>query len=250
MLKISRVSLVVLATSLLQAVLLPALLAAAPPKEAGKIVDAGTFSILVDGKRVGVETFKIQDLGATNATSSQIKITGGSNKAEQSSVLTMNSAGELVRYVWKELSPGKAETTVEVTEKAVMQHITMANVKKPVDIPYMTSASTMVLDDNVFAHRQLLVWRFLRSSCGQKDGKQSCTPGKLGVLVPAQHVVAVVSVDFAGSEKLQYKGAERDVAHLKLTSDDLEWNIWVDPADSYKILRITIPANKTEVLRD
>jgi hypothetical protein len=188
-------------------------------------------------------------MGATNVTTSQIKI-GEANKAEQSSVLTMNSAGELVRYSWKELSPGKATTTVEVTEKAVMQHIVMPTEKKPVDIPYMTPASTMVLDDNVFAHRQLLVWRFLRSSCGKTDGKQSCAPLKLGVLVPAQHVVAVVGVDYVGSEKLQYKGAERAVDHLKLTSDDLEWNIWVDPADSYKILRINIPVNKTEVLRD
>jgi len=240
-LKILRVSVVVLAA-------LPMALAA-PAKDAGKVVDAGTFSITVNGKRIGAETFKIQDMGLTNVTTSHIKITEG-NKAEQASTLTMNPAGELVRYAWKELSPGKSETSVEVTEKAVMQHVTMPTEKKPVDIPYMTPASTMLLDDNAFAHRQLLVWRFLRSSCGMKDGKQTCTAGKLGVLVPAQHVVAVVSIDWVALEKLQYKGVEREVAHLKLLSDDLEWNIWVDPADSYKILRITIPANKVEVLRD
>jgi len=52
-----------------------------------------------------------------------------------------------------------------------------------------------------------------------------------------------------GQEKLSWKGAERDVLHLKLTADEIAWDIWVDPADSYKVLRILIPANKTEVLR-
>src|SRR4051812_43314248 len=136
--------------------------AAAPPKDAGKTVDAGSYSIMVDGKRIGAETFKIQDMGSTNVTTSHIKITEG-NKAEQASTLTMNPAGELVSYAWKELSPGKSETSVAVTEKAVMQRVVMPTEKKPVEIPYMTPATTMVLDDNAFAHRQLLVWRFLQS---------------------------------------------------------------------------------------
>jgi len=244
-LKTFRASVVVLAASLFSSVSV----LATPPKDSGKTVDAGTYSITVNGARVGSETFKIQDMGATNVTTSQIKITSG-NKAEQSSVLTMTSAGDLVRYAWREVSPGKSETSVEVTEKAVMQHVVMPGEKKATDIPYMTPASTMVLDDNAFAHRQLLVWRFLRQSCGMTDGKQSCASGKLGVLVPAQHVIAVMNIDWVGIEKMQYKGAEKDVAHLKLTSDDLEWNIWVDPADSYKILRMNIPANKVEVTRD
>lgn len=245
MLKTFRASVMVLAASLFSAVLVMA----APPKDTGKVVDAGTYSITVDGARVGTETFKIQDMGATNVTTSQIKITSG-NKAEQSSVLTMTSAGDLVRYAWREISPGKSETSVEVTEKAVMQHLVIPGEKKATDIPYMTPNSTMVLDDNAFVHRQLLVWRFLRSSCSVTDGKETCANGKLGVLVPAQHVIAVMSIELVGVEKMQYKGAEKDVAHLKLTSDDVEWNIWVDPADSYKILRMNIPANKVEVTRD
>ena len=227
--KIFRVSLVVVSS------LMPLL--AGTPKETGKIVDSGTFEIVVDGKRVGTETFKIQDRGASNVTTSQIKVIEGA-KAEQSSVLEMTNAGELVRYAWKEIIPGKAQSNVEVTQNAVIQHILLAGAKKPVDVPYMVSPSTMVLDDNFFSHRQLLVWRYLRSNCGMAEGKQTCQPTKMGVLVPAQHVMAVISLEFVGNEKLTIKGAERELIHLKLMSDDVQWDIWADPADAYKIVRI------------
>lgn len=239
---------VVVLASLLAVQAAPAKTKNPPP---GKVVDSGTFEIVVDGKRVGTETFNIQDHGATNVTSSLTKVLAGTTKAEQSATLEMSSAGELIHYDWKELSPGKATSTVEVSQNAVVQHIVMNDAKKPVDLPYMTAPSTMVLDDNFFSHRQLLVWRYLRGSCGTgTDGKQSCTPAKLGVLIPAQHLVAVISLELVGNEKMNYKGAERDVTHLKLMADDVQWDIWTDPADSYKILRIYIPSNKTEVVRN
>src|SRR5438270_1584343 len=165
----------------------------APPKQpSGKVVDSGVFSIVVDGKRVGTETFTIEDLGANNLTKSQIKIAAGAIKAEQSSILEMTNSGGLVRYAWKEISPGKSQTSIEVTSSAVVQHITLADEKKPTDIPFMVSPSTMILDDNAFVHRQLLVWRYLRANCELKEGKQACSPVSLGVLVPAQHVMAVI----------------------------------------------------------
>jgi hypothetical protein len=240
--KIFRVSLVVFASFLA--------MGAAPKQPSGKVVDSGVFAIVVDGKRVGTETFSIQDQGLNNVTTSQIKIAAGTTKAEQSSVLELTNAGGLVRYAWKEISPGKTQSNIEVTQNAVIQHIVLADAKKPVDVPYMVSASTMILDDNVFVHRELLVWRYLRANCGVKDGKQSCSPVKLGVLVPAQHVMAVISVELVGSEKLTIKGAERELEHIKVMSDDVEWSIWADPADSFKVVRIYIPSNKTEVLRD
>jgi hypothetical protein len=226
-------------------------LLALPAKDTakGKVVDSGTFEIVVDGKRVGTETFNIQDRGATNVTTSQIKVIEGT-KAEQASVLEMSSAGDVVHYAWREISPGKAQTSLDVTPTAVVQHITMSEKDKQVDLPYMTAASTMVLDDNFFIHRQLLVWRYLRGNCTAKDGKQACTPVKMGVLVPAQHIMAVISLEPLGMEKMTIKGVERELLHLKLMSDDVEWGIWADPADGFKILRFYLPSSKTEVLRN
>jgi hypothetical protein len=222
--------------------------AAAAKKESGTTVDSGSFEVLVDGKRVGTEHFKIQQNAAGSVTTSTIKVVAGT-KAEQSSTLQLNATGELVHYDWKELSPGKAQTTVEVSGGILLQKVTLVAGKKPDELPYMTPPSTFILDDNFFTHRQLIVWRYLGGNCGTKDGKFACVPGKLGILVPAQHIKAIVALELVGLEKISWKGSEREVLHVKLTADEIAWDIWVDPADSYKVLRILIPANKTEVLR-
>lgn len=244
--KTSQIALIVLASV--------AVAFAAPKSKSGddKVVDSGSYSILVDGKRVGTETFKITQHGSNSVTNSLIKISSGDTKAEQSSVLEMTSAGELVRYAWKEISPARAEATVEVTQTAVMQHDVLPNDKKPADIPYMISPFNQVLDDNFFAHRQLLIWRYIAEACKTTAEKGGCAlkPTKLGVLIPAKHTPAVVSLEFAASEKLAVKGVERDLLRLKLMVDDVEWSIWVDPADAYKIVRIVVASSKTEVLRD
>ena len=62
--------------------------------------------------------------------------------------------------------------------------------------------------------------------------------------------MAVISIEFVGSEKMTVKGVERQLVHLKIMSDDVEWAIWADPGDAYKVVRIYLPSNKTEVLRD
>jgi hypothetical protein len=216
-------------------------------KEVPKVIDKGTFQILVDGKEVGTESFTIEQRGSDNVTSSQIKVSGPT-KAEQSSTLEMTSDGQLVHYGWKELAPERAETSIDVVQGSVIQRTTFAEQKKPLDIPYMVSPSTTVLDDNFFSHRQLLVWRFL-GSCTVEGAQRKCQAAKFRVLIPAQHITAVADLEMVGPEKQTIQGVEKDVVHIKLMAGDLEWAIYADPADSFKIVRISIPANKTEVLR-
>lgn len=225
-----------------------AMAAPKPKNEPGRVIDAGTFTVVVNGKKVGTETFKIEQRGNDSFTTSQVKVTEG-DRAEQSSELQMNSAGELVHYAWKEISPGKAQSTIDVTQGALMQRIVMPNGKKPVELPHMAPPSTFILDDNFFTHRELLTWRYL-AGCTVSGDKRSCPPMKLGVLIPAQHIMAVINLEMVGSEKVSINGVERELTHIKLMADDVEWGIWVDPADSFKIIRITIPVNKTEVVRN
>jgi hypothetical protein len=52
---------------------------------ASKIDDAGSFSIFVNGKRVGTETVRIEQGATVTVATSEIKVDDGSTKAEQSS---------------------------------------------------------------------------------------------------------------------------------------------------------------------
>lgn len=233
----------------LSVVLALAVLGTAAPKDSGTLVDSGTFDVLVDGKRVATENFKIQQNAGGSVTTSTIKVLAGT-KTEQSSVLELTPTGNLVRYSWKELSPGKAQTTVEVTSGSVLQRVMLPDQRKPLDVPYLIPATTAVLESNFYSHQELLVWRFLGASCRTAaDGTAACAPTNLGILVPGQQLTTTVKLELVGIEKVAWKGVDRDMLHLKLTSDEIAWDIWVDPADSYKVMRIVIPANKTEVVR-
>jgi hypothetical protein len=37
---------------------------------------------------------------------------------------------------------------------------------------------------------------------------------------------------------------------LNLSGDSFAWNLWVDDQDHFKLIRVAIPADDTEVVRD
>ncbi len=58
----------------------------------------------------------------------------------------------------------------------------------------------------------------------------------------------LVSMEFADKEKASIHGVERDLYRLNLKSEAGDWQLWLD--DQFKLLRILVTADKTEVVRD
>ena len=56
--------------------------------------------------------------------------------------------------------------------------------------------------------------------------------------------------ELVGKEKVMVRGAQRDLLKLNLTGENFEWNLWLDPQDQFKLIRVAIPADDTEVVRD
>ncbi len=88
-----------------------ALLAVAKEKEpSGDLVDSGSFGVFVNGRRMATESFSIhQQKGGNSTTSSQFKEEGSSNPSQRCD-MQITPGGALVRYEWRELSPGKSRT--------------------------------------------------------------------------------------------------------------------------------------------
>ena len=59
-----------------------------------------------------------------------------------------------------------------------------------------------------------------------------------------------VTLEPVGREKVQLKGSEREVPRFNLKFEGGEWALWLDDQDHYKVLKISIPSEKTEVVRD
>ncbi len=224
------------------------------PKKAGEIVDSGSFGVFVGGKRVATEKFQIEKREDGNVSSSELTVDDGNQKFSQTSQLELAPNGDLQRYSWKEQSPGKGEATVEPKDTSkdtfLMETITPNPAEKATEIPFFTPRSTAILDDNFFTHRELLVWRYMGAGCRLGLGQTNCRPPKMtfGVIVPRQGVFITVSLEYLGREKVKVGEAERELNRFNLTGDGIAWALWLD--DQQKLVRILIPAENTEVVRD
>jgi hypothetical protein len=71
---------------------------------------------------------------------------------------------------------------------------------------------------------------------------------KFGVINPHQRASLLVSIAYTGKEKIPVRGVERELNHFLLKSDAGEWSLWLD--DQFKLVRILVPSDNTEVVRD
>jgi hypothetical protein len=219
-----------------------------PP--AATTVDSGSFGIFLNGKRIGTEKFSIEQQPDLGIITAELKVDDGTSKAEQTSEMRVAGDGKLKLYKWQSTVPDREEAIVEPKEDLLIEHLTGADQKKQ-DVPYILPLSTVILDDNFFSQRELLVWRYLATGCVPKDSQLACGPSRFGVLVPHQHMAANTTVELIGREKIVVKGVERELNKLKVDADGVQWLIWVDDPDShYKVIKMAIPSSNIEVWRD
>ncbi len=217
-------------------------------KSATQVVDSGTFGVYVGGRRVATETFTIKQLGDANVTSSEFKAEDG--RATQQSELTLSATGDIRRYEWKELSPGKGQTTLEPQDEFLIQRTKTAD-NKTFEQPYLMPHTTMVLDDFFFSHREILVWKYLATGCRPKPGETGCLMPKaqFGIVVPRQRTSSMVTVEYVGREPITIKGEQRGMDRINMTSDLMgNWSMWFD--DDHKLMKIFISPDNTEVVRE
>lgn len=217
-------------------------------KPANKIWDSGSFGIFLNGKRIGTEKFNIEQRQDMNIATSEIRVDDGAVKATQTAEMQISPKGELHSYVWRATSPQKEESSVEAKDQLLVEHVIPADQKK-IDVPHILPANTVILDDNFFSQRELLVLRYLATGCVWKQDKgRVCGPSHFGILIPHQHAASEAVIDLVGQEKIAVKGQQVEVNKLKLETDGTTWLLWV--SDDFKILKMTVPATNVEVVRD
>jgi len=239
--------------SLMGIVAVLALFSAAKDKDsADKGVDSGSFGVFQNGHRVATETFSIRQNAGGSVATSQFKTDDNvQEKAEQSSELQLTEKGELRRYEWKELIPGKAEAVVVPNEDFLMERYGDNPQAKQREQPFLLPASTSILDDYFFIQREILAWKYLATGCRQQNGQIQC-PDKqrvqFGTLNPHARSSMQVSVEFSGKEKVSIHGTERELNRLTLQSEAGVWEMWLD--DQFKLVKILVRDDNTEVVRD
>ena len=218
---------------------------------AGQSVDAGSLGVFMNGRRVATEKFSIQQNTAGSVATSEFRTEPGIDPAAQSSELQLALNGDLRKYEWKEISPGKAQLVVLPNDTLLIERSTANPQDKEEEHPVLLPISTSVLDDYFFVHREILVWKYLATSCRQDKGQVTCPQNqqvKFGAINPHQRSSLLVSMAFTGKEKVPVHGVERELNHFLLKSDAGDWSLWLD--DQFKLVRILVASDNTEVVRD
>ncbi len=238
-----------LAVSLILLVLTTAELAA---KDAPvTAVDSGSFAIFLNGKRTATEKFSVDQSSDGSVVSTDFKTEEATNPAHQSTQLRLSATGELRHYEFKELSPGSQQAVLEPNNEFLMQRSTTTPGEKPEEHPYILPAATSVLDDFVLIHREILAWRFLATGCRQSNGQVQCPlkqKTSMGVVIPKARTSMLVTIEFLGRDTVQIHGQPRELNRFDIKSEGPDWQLWLD--ESYKIIRMAIPDEATEIVRD
>ena len=219
-------------------------------KADNKAVDSGSFGIFIKGQRVATETFHIQQVATTSTIKSELKQTAGANPVTQKSELQITSGGELIHYDWSQSSGGSL--TVLPNNEFLLEKISSPNSSKPAEQPFLMPNTSVILDNNFFVHREVLVWRYLAVNCKLQGTNSGCdkSPAEFGVLVPQDRSSVRIRLELVGDEKVTINGTERTLLRLNLKGENLDWVLWVDTHDQFKLVRVAIPADETEVVRD
>jgi hypothetical protein len=220
-------------------------------KPAGALsVDSGSFEVFVKGQRVATETFSVEQQNGNSVIKSQLKESAGADLTSQKSDLEITSNGELLRYEWSQSSGGSL--TVSPNNDFLLEKISANASSKPAEQPFLMPSSTVILDNNFFIHREVLAWRYLAAACKNEGGNLKCqqSPAEFGVLVPQDHTSLRVRMELVGKEKTTIRGAERELLRLNLSGENFEWALWVDDHDQFKLMKLAIPADDTEVVRN
>jgi hypothetical protein len=232
-------------------VLLASLAAAGDKKDSAQTVDSGSLGIFINGRRIATESFSIQQTANGSSITSNFKTEEGVDKAAQTSELQLTPSGEIRKYEWKEVSPGKSTATVAPSNDYLMERISNGSNEKPEEQPFLLPASTSILDDYAFIHRQVLIWRYLATACKQEKDGVKCPANQktqFGAMNPHQRTSLPLTVEFSGRDQTSIRGTEREMNKFILRSEGGDWTMWLD--DHFKLQRILIASDNTEVVRD
>jgi len=215
-----------------------------------QMVDSGSFSVIVKGQNVVTETFSVEEQSGISTVKAELKETAGTDPVRQKSNLEFTSGGELLRYEWSQSSGGSL--SVMPSNDFLLEKITSPGSSKAAEQPFLMPSTSAILDNNFFVQREVLAWRYLAADCKSEAGNLKCQqdPAEFGVLVPQDRTSMSVRMALVGKEKVSIHGIQRELLRVNLSGENFQWSLWLDDQDHFKLMRVAIPADDTEVVRN
>ena len=199
-------------------------------------MDEGSFTITVNGDRVGREDSRIRSTPGTNGP--EVVATANVSYANRRVLpqLSADSAGVPVRYV-VEVKDGSASN--ERVDGVVGRGRASARVKNSRGESaneFVVSHGALVIDDDVF-HQYYFITR------------REQPTGPVSVIIPRRNTQVTMRVADAGSEKLSIGGTQIDARRYTIADPGgADRVVWADA--SGRLLKVAIPSRGIVALRD
>lgn len=198
----------------------------------------GVFRILVEGKEVGREEFQIEQQANEIQVRARLTLEAGGEKAEETAELIVSPTYEPRRYEWKRVKPAGQSLKVQFEgNKAALEASLGGSAADQREFLFESPAVT-ILDNNFFHHYLFL----LRQYDFSRGGAQ-----QMRILIPQEALPALVTLSDQGGETPKPEGAQPGLRRLRMTTEDNEVWLWVDP--NGELVRLTVPLANVEVVR-
>lgn len=206
------------------------------------IADAGSFTVLLGGLKVGKEVFTIHRLPPPDA-GYQIEGAAVYSTRRLVPVLQTDSSGTPVRYQLDELAGDhrQRQLTLQVVRGRGSERIQTSGGESATE--FLVASGARLLDDDVFAQYYFIA----RATIGSfhDPGRSMVVP----LLIPLRGGTVAAPIVIVGDERLNVAGQPRDAVHFRIRDGDGQpRDVWADQEG--RILRVAIPARGLVALRD
>ena len=196
-------------------------------------IDEGSFTVLVNGQRVGREDFRIRS--TPGASGPEIVATATVSYADRRILPQMraDTAGVPVQYVVEVKSgPGVDERVTGLVGRGrVSAHVKNARGESANE--FVVSPGALVIDDDVFHQYYFLVRRV----------------GPVSVIVPRRNAQVTMRVTQAGADNVAVAGTSIAAKHYTIADPGgADREVWTDAAG--RVLKVTIPSRGVVAVRD
>lgn len=204
-------------------------------------LDAGSFTVLLNGQRVGREQFSVQRLAPVDGATLEVRSESAVGEKRTAMRLEADSAGTPVRYSVEERQG--TEVTLRLGGQRVRgRFATLArSVTGESAREYLLRPQAVVVEDDGFVQHALLLWG-RRLVPGDGVTLPSLTP-----VANAQGAVRIVLE--AEADPVVIAGARRVARRWRVVTASGELRlVWTEPEGP--LLRVQIPSRGLEAVRD
>ncbi len=203
--------------------------------------DQGTLVISIAGKDVGTEKFQIRPrrhgIEAAGEVDIRVQQAGRAVEFRTVSDLVLNATLWPRTYTWEQIAPRPSGLKINFLASPVTARYRILNGKTDLR-KFVLPKNVVVLDDNVFSHYEILVWRYLRA----QGRRQS-----FAAFIPQEALPGRVSVREAPNQKITVAGGKLNARHLIVTTDLARLDLWTNSAGDLE--RVSIPTAQLMAVR-